>query len=95
MKKKKFRVSFLNNLNTLHSRLTFTLILRVITYLAGVDVNGAHDLGWAPLHVAAVNGRREVNKKCRENKIGEQILSKRTKTFFPIIPLPIFSVADP
>lgn len=26
----------------------------------GVDVNGAHELGWAPLHVAAVNGRREI-----------------------------------
>ena len=28
----------------------------------GVDVNGAHELGWAPLHVAAVNGKREVSK---------------------------------
>ena len=28
----------------------------------GVDVNGAHEQGWAPLHVAAVNGKREVSK---------------------------------
>ena len=31
----------------------------------GVDVNGAHELGWAPLHVAAVNGKREVSVKIR------------------------------
>ncbi len=78
MKKKKFRVSFPNNLNALHSRITLTLILRVISNLSGVDVNGAHDLGWAPLHVAAVNGRREVNKKyCRWTR--EQILWLKTK----------------
>ena len=26
----------------------------------GVDVNGRHELGWAALHVAAVNRRREM-----------------------------------
>jgi len=26
----------------------------------GVDVNGRHELGWAPLHIAAVNCRREI-----------------------------------
>ena len=29
---------------------------------AGVDVNGRHELGWAPLHIAAVNCRREVGR---------------------------------
>jgi ATP-dependent Clp protease ATP-binding subunit ClpB len=26
----------------------------------GFDPNSKHELGWAPLHVAAVNGQREV-----------------------------------
>ncbi|XP_023329533.1 caseinolytic peptidase B protein homolog isoform X2 [Eurytemora carolleeae] len=26
----------------------------------GVDVNGKHELGWGPLHIAAVNSRREI-----------------------------------
>ena len=29
--------------------------------LKNVDVNARHDLGWSPLHLAAVNGRQEVD----------------------------------
>ena len=29
--------------------------------LKNVDVNGRHQLGWSLLHLAAVNGRQEVN----------------------------------
>ena len=31
--------------------------------LKNVDVNARHELGWSPLHLAAVNGRLEVDQE--------------------------------